>query len=256
MADFHGRFCWHELMTTDRPASTRFYGAVAGWGTRPGPVPGTDYTLLTVGDTPVGGMMDQPEECRRLGLPPNWLGYVAVDDVDATLALATELGAVQRVAPTDIPDVGRFAVFSDPQGAPLALLTPAQPSPGPCCPPGTAGTFGWNELWAADGDAAFAFYSRLFGWRKGEAKDMGAMGTYQMFALGDTTLGGMAAKPPSCPAPFWLYYVEVPDIDAAAAAIAANGGTVTLAPMAVPGGWIVQGRDPQGAMFALFGQRA
>jgi predicted enzyme related to lactoylglutathione lyase len=244
-------------MSTDCEAAKAFYAAAVGWGTQVGPVPGTDYTMFTAAARPVGGLMELPEECRQAGISPGWTGYVAVDDVDAAAALAVELGAVVRVPPTDIPSVGRFAIITDPQKARLALFRatgsgqdespPAQDMPG---------GVGWHELWAADGEAAFAFYSRLCGWQKAESMDTGTMGLYQMFSAGGTVLGGIVTKPPTVPVPLWFFYFNVGDIDAAAARVGEAGGHITNGPMAVPGGgWIVHATDPQGAMFALHGRR-
>ena len=85
---------------------------------------------------------------------------------------------------------------------------------------------------------------------------MGPMGTYQIFLAGDQPIGGMFNKPPAVPSPFWLYYVNVKSIDAATETVKGNGGQVINGPMEVPGGsWIVQCKDPQGAMFALVGPR-
>ena len=81
---------------------------------------------------------------------------------------------------------------------------------------------------------------------------MGEMGTYQLFVLGGEPAGGMMTRPPSVPCPYWGYYITVPGIESAAARIKASGGAVIMGPHQVPGGqWIVQGRDPQGAWFAL-----
>jgi predicted enzyme related to lactoylglutathione lyase len=86
--------------------------------------------------------------------------------------------------------------------------------------------------------------------------DMGAMGTYQIFSADGQMIGGMFTKPPAVPAPFWLYYFVVDAIDAAIERVKAGGGQILNGPMEVPGGdWIIQGRDPQGAMFALVGKR-
>ena len=150
--------------------------------------------------------------------------------------------------PSDIPDVGRFAVVADPQGATFMLMSPNGPDQPPA-PAGTPGHIGWHELYASDWKSAFDFYAGQFGWTKGEAMDMGEMGTYQL--LGDGT-GAMMDKPAAFPAPFWLFYFNVPSIDAAAATVAAEGGKVLMGPHEVPTGqWILQGQDPQGAMFAL-----
>ncbi len=85
---------------------------------------------------------------------------------------------------------------------------------------------------------------------------MGPMGTYQLFAAGGEAIGGMMTKPAQIPSPAWLFYFIVPEIDAAAARATDRGGQVLNGPMQVPGGgWIVQCTDPQGAMFALVGNR-
>ncbi len=101
MAVSQGRFVWYELMTTDTAAAKAFYGKVVGWGTQDGPVPGLAYTLFTAGEMPVGGLMDQPEDARKMGAPPSWIGYVAVDDVDATTERVKRLGGTVHVPPRE-----------------------------------------------------------------------------------------------------------------------------------------------------------
>src|SRR3546814_15651934 len=101
----------------------------------------------------------------------------------------------------------------------------------------------------------------MFGWAKGEAMDMGEMGSYQLFSQDGSTSfdgmsGGMMALPKEMPAPLWLFYFVVPDIDAATEKVKAGGGTVLNGPMEVTGGtWIIQATDPQRAMLALVGMR-
>jgi predicted enzyme related to lactoylglutathione lyase len=120
--------------------------------------------------------------------------------------------------------------------------------------PGVPGHTGWRELHAGDRERAFGFYSGLFGWTKAEALDMGPMGIYQLFATGGVPVGGMMTKTQAFPAPAWLYYFNVDDIEAAVVRVKDKGGQLLMGPHEVPGGaWIVQGRDPQGAMFALVG---
>src|SRR6516162_5496138 len=81
----HGKFFWYDIMTTDTKASEKFYADVVGWGARDSGVPGQQYTLLTVNGTPVAGLMPIPEDARKVGVPPSWMGYIAVDDVDRPL---------------------------------------------------------------------------------------------------------------------------------------------------------------------------
>ena len=245
-------FIWYELMTTDLDGAKAFYGDVVGWEGRPfgDAIP---YIVMSAGGAMAAGLMTLTEEVRNAGGRPGWFGYIHADDADAaTEGVRRGGGAVHR-EPADIPDVGRFSVVADPQGAMFMLLQPfrqdsAQPTPAPATP----GHVGWRELYAADWTASFEFYAGQFGWTKDEALDMGPMGTYQLFAAGGEAIGGMMDKPAQVPAPFWLFYFNVPAIDAAAARVGSGGGQVVNGPMQVPGGsWIVQCMDPQGAMFAL-----
>jgi predicted enzyme related to lactoylglutathione lyase len=257
MPTSHGQFCWYELMTTDAAAAAAFYKNVVGWSARDAGYADIKYTLFSVGDTQVAGMMTLPKEACDAGAGPGWMGYVAVDDADAYAQRVTKAGGTVHRAPADIPNVGRFCVVSDPQGAIIVLFKGAAGMSAPPSPMNTPGYAGWRELYALDGAAAFDFYSALFGWTKAEAIDLGPMGTYQLFAHGGETIGGMMTKPPNIPAPFWTYYFQVDGIEAAAARIKAGGGTVINGPMQVPGGsWIVQALDPQGAIFALVSPKA
>jgi uncharacterized protein len=251
----HGHFIWYELTTTDAEAAKAFYASVVGWGTRDASMPGAAYTLLTAGAASVGGLIGLPAEARRMGAQPRWTGYVGVDDVDATVARLKALGGAVYVPPTDVPDVSRFAIVADPQMATFALFKWLQPEDQPQTGAllKAPGHVGWHELAASNWQKAFAFYSALFGWTKVDA-DIGGIGTYQLFAAGGQTVGGMSTKPPSVPMTFWLYYFNVDNIEVAAERVKAGGGQVLEGPSEAPGGsWIARCVDPQGAMFALTG---
>lgn len=248
------RFVWHELMTSDDKAATAFYSAVLGWTTAVQPMPEGDYTLASAGGNQVAGLMKLTPDAVAAGAPLAWLGYVAVPDVDAKAAAAQAAGGTVCHPPTDIPGVGRFATIADPHGAVICLFKGSGSDEEPVSAEGTPGTVGWNELCADDLDAAWAFYSGLFGWAKDEAIDMGPMGVYQLFTPGPglPPTGGMMKRLPEMPAAFWAYYFNVPAIDAAVERVKAGGGQVINGPMEVPGGsWIINGIDPQGAMFSL-----
>jgi uncharacterized protein len=182
--------------------------------------------------------------------PPHWLVYVGTPNVDATCSQAQGLGAHVVKPPADSPNVGRFAVLSDPQGATFALFTPgAGPPPG--APPAQGG-FSWHELATTDVAAAVRFYGQLFGWAKGPGHDMGAMGVYQIFTHGGTQVGGMCNVQGPSTAPSWLSYVHVADASRAVAAAKGAGGRLLHGPMEVPGGsWIAMMMDPQGGAFAV-----
>jgi predicted enzyme related to lactoylglutathione lyase len=257
MSNSQGRFVWYELMTTDTGAAKKFYSSVVGWGSEDASVPGVEYTSFTADGVPVGGLMTQPDEVKKMGAPPNWSGYIAVDDVDAATARVKELGGKVHMPPRDIPNVGRFSVVADPQGAAFMLFRSSNPGQDQPADPTASGRIGWHELYATDWEKAFAFYSEMFGWQKDEAADLGPMGIYQLFAYDGRQVGGMFNKPPQVPVNFWLYYFNVGDIDAAADRVNKGGGKILMGPMEVPGGgmFIIQGMDPQGAMFALLGKR-
>jgi len=244
-AEVRGRFTWHELLTTDTAAAATFYAKVLPWRTQPSNMPG--YTIFMAGGAQVGGLMALPED--GAGTPAHWLVYVGTPSVDATVTQAQALGARLCKEATDIPNVGRFAVLADPQGATFAVFTPGSGTP-PAQP--AQGAFSWHELQTTDVGAALRFYGELFGWSKGVGHDMGAMGIYQLFDHGGTAVGGMCnTQGPSTP-PSWLSYVHVADSNRAVAAAKAAGGRLLHGPIEVPGGsWIALFLDPQGGAFAV-----
>ncbi|MBI3155840.1 MAG: VOC family protein [Burkholderiales bacterium] len=116
----HGAFSWSELMTADPAAAAAFYAELFGWKVEEMDMGTGPYRVLKIGDTSVGGIMDTPPGAA--GMPSAWGCYVTVDDVDATARRCAELGGKVLMAPTDIPQVGRFAVLQDPQGAVLNAI--------------------------------------------------------------------------------------------------------------------------------------
>ena len=103
MSENHGKFVWYELLTTDTAGAAKFYGEVIGWAAKDFGLPDLNYTLLSIGDDATAGLMELPEPLHAGGVKPGWTGYVAVDDVDATTALAERHGAKTCKAPEDIP---------------------------------------------------------------------------------------------------------------------------------------------------------
>jgi uncharacterized protein len=254
MSGSQSAFVWYELMSTDVAASKAFYGKVIGWNMQDMPMPDMTYTILEAGKTGIGGLMPLPKEAAAAGAKPGWVGYVYAADVDAAASKLKGLGGTIHVPPTDIPEVGRFAVVADPQGAVFNLFKPSQS--GERVPSTAPGDIGWRELHTTDWPKAFDFYNTMFGWAKGTSVDMGAMGTYQLFTIGGNDAGGMMNSPAAQGHPFWLFYFVVDDIDTAAERINQNGGKITMGPNSVPGGgWIIQGTDPQGVWFAVTGPK-
>jgi uncharacterized protein len=251
--DYPGCFVWYELMTTDAAAAAAFYSNVVGWGVQDASTPDLAYDLFTAGEVPVCGLMNLPEEGRRMGASPRWMGYIGVDDVEVMASRIQRLGGAVYVPPTNT-NIGLISVVADPQTVNFALvegLKPGRQQPGEL---GKPGRVGWHELLATNWEKAFAFYSELFGWRKADA-EIDQADTYRLFSCGGLTIGGMYTKRPGGPLPFWLLYFNVEEIDAAVERVKAGGGRVFEGPDELPGGsWIARCADPQGAAFALQGK--
>jgi predicted enzyme related to lactoylglutathione lyase len=244
-----GNFVWYDLLTSDPGAAIAFYEHVIGWSSRPMGAD-TGYTLFVSEQGPLGGAVQLPDQAKQMGAPPHWTSNVQVANVDATVAEAKRLGGRVYMEPSDYPNVGRLAIIADPQGAPINLFAPTREMRAHDAT--KPGEFVWHELLSADHEAAFAFYSKLFGWKKSSEFDMGAMGKYLLYGNGGPDLGGMFTKPKEVPVSVWIYYVHVSDLDAAFERAKGKGARVLNGPMEVPGGArIVQMADPQGAMFAL-----
>jgi predicted enzyme related to lactoylglutathione lyase/AcrR family transcriptional regulator len=250
-----GTFIWYELATSDGKAAAKFYGDVLGWKTQDMSGPGGEYTIVSAGPADVGGIWTMPRENAAAGAPSAWFAYIGVEGVDEFTKRVKAAGGTVKRAPEDIPGIGRFSVVTDPQGATFSLMTPSPREARPTVPPETPGHVAWRELHAGDGAAAWKFYSEFFGWTKGDSLDT-PMGVYQTFFADDAPMGGMMTKMPQSPAPFWLFYFNVPALDAAIARVKAAGGKLVNDPMQVPmGRWIAQCADPQGAMFALIASK-
>lgn len=248
-----GQFVWHDLMTPDPAAAQAFYSAVLGWELQRSNG-AMEYTMFVASGAPRGGFMMLPENLEQQGVPAHWLAYVGSEDVDESVRRAEGLGARVVVHPQDIPETGRFAVLRDPQGAAFAMYTSrtALLDSHEMAPLGDAS---WHELWTSDVNAAYTFYTQLFGWEGAGEFDMGEiMGPYRMFGRRGLPLGGMAKLGPDMDnvPPNWLPYFRVSDVHDIVKRVKSNGGSVIAGPMEVPGGDVVaQCMDPQQGAFAV-----
>ena len=112
---------WHELATRNSKVSNEFYCALLGWKSEVKPMDNMEYTLFLVDGKPIAGMMEMSSEWPD-DVPPHWMIYFAVDDCDSALNKAKKLGAQVCVPSTTVPDVGRFGVLCDPQGAVFSVI--------------------------------------------------------------------------------------------------------------------------------------
>jgi uncharacterized protein len=266
MTNKHGDFMWYELLTSDADAAGDFYGKVVGWTSTHSGQQEKDYRFFSSGDGSeikdfVGGYMAITPEMAQGGARPAWVGYIAVDDVDACAAAITKANGSVLMPAMDLEGVGRMAMVADPQGAPFYIMKGAseeashsfaatEPKVGHCA---------WNELATSDPEAAKAFYSAQFRWAEGGSMDMGPIGSYDFLKVGDDRAFNIGAVYPKVPEDLdshWLFYFRVPDIDQAVETVKANGGRILQEPIEIPdGGFSIVGYDPHGGAFGLVGSR-
>jgi predicted enzyme related to lactoylglutathione lyase len=237
-----GRFVWHENHSKDVEQAKSFYRELLGWEIevwKPGEM---DYAMIKVGEQTHGGFFAaQGDE------PSNWLGHVLVEDVDETARRTEAAGGKILFGPDDIPEIGRFAVIADPQGAVVSAFAPQGEAPP------TEGVFVWDELHTSDTAAAKSFYTEVFGWTTSDA-DMGGT-TYTIFKrAGDVDVGGCYPLDEGMQAPpHWLVYIGTEDVDATTARAKELGATVFVEPADIPNiGRFSVLQDPAGAAFGLY----
>lgn len=243
-----GTISWVDLATTDLEGAKAFYGGLFGWEAEDMAGPGGTYSLLRLDGAEVAGAFEQPADG---GVPAHWNTYVTVDDLDATMARARELGGTELMAAHDVEGAGRMSVLADPTGAAFAIWEPGGRigaelvnAPGALC---------WNDLGTDDPDAAGRFYGELFGWTMDDPREddptqhrsLRNAGTQNgsVYRQGEEEQG----VPPN-----WLPYFATADLDASIAKVGELGGQVVVLTLEVPAGRIAVATDPQGAPFGLF----
>jgi len=237
---------WVDLAAKDVDAAIKFYSGLFGWTTfNDGETP---YHIFQSGGEAVAGVMALTPEMGEM--PPVWSTYVNVEDADATIAAVTAAGGSVLQPPFEIPGDGRIAVIGDPAGAAICLfegnadngMKVMDENGSPC----------WFDCMSRDAAASEAFYKQVFGWTS-EAMDMGDM-TYTVFSNHGEWMCGLMAMPDEMPPmvpSFWQVNMVVPDADAAAEYVTANGGTITMPPDDTPFGRALAFTDPWGAPLSL-----
>lgn len=240
MAYRTGRFVWFELITPNVDDGVAFWTEATGLGVTEMAMGEMTYKMFTrEGKTQAGAAPPQ-----MAGVPPHWLSYVSVDDVDGKHAAVAKHGGSSIVPPMDIPNIGRFAIVADPEGAVFALFR------GTDGDEGGATAFAWNELWCRDPKTVLAFYAKVFGY--GQAEMPMPTGTYHLLKVGEESVAGVMASPDPKVPPMWLPYLAVDDADAVAARVRAQKGAVHAEPMSMEGvGRFAIVADRQGATLGV-----
>ncbi len=244
-----GKFVWFELVSRDAKKAQAFYGEVFGWKTQSFPMGNFSYDMILTGDTldtMIGGYAMPKSDKER----SHWLSYVSVEDVDAAANAAAANGGKILERPFDIPNVGRTARITDPQGAELCLFKRANGDP-PDVPKVPSGRWLWNELHTNDPAKALAFYEKVVGFSH-RAMDMGPGNTYYIISKGGMDRGGVTHHLQAGVPPHWLPYVAVDDADATIARAKKLGAKIPMPPEDIPGvGRLGVLEDPTGAVLAM-----
>jgi hypothetical protein len=251
----HGKMVWFELESSNPAKSTAFFNELLGWTTEPqaGAEGAAATELVKAGGKEVA--MVRKAEGKKA--KSRWVPFVSVPDVDgAVTAVEANKGKVVKPA-QDVPDVGRFAVVSDPNGAVFAVFKSAagdQPDGQP-----KAGEFIWAENLTKNKKAhasALAFYPTVVGYTntpmematgKKKKKD-----TYDMLSYGETPRAAVEQAKPASLGGRWLPWVAVDDVDAAVGGVKKLKGKVVVKPFDVPTvGRMAVVADPTGAALGL-----
>lgn len=241
-----GHPIWFDLMTSDAEAARGFYHAILGWDYDiSGPEMG-HYAMARTDQGMAAGIGQIPPGA---GFPPSWTVYFGVADAEAGTK-AIEVAGGSTLAPTmEVATFGRMAVCQDPTGAVFGLWQPADHTGAGVV--NEPGAMAWCEVNTRDAQRAAEFYTRVFGLRD---EPMEMQGTaYHMLHGADGPACGvlqMTAQWGDLP-PHWMTYFAVADVEAAKAAVEANGGEVPHGPFDTAYGRMIVARDPQGAVLSF-----
>lgn len=242
-----GKFVWRELSTNDVEGALRFYGELAGWSSKKVEMPNGAYYLLMNGEQQVGGLMAL---APGVDMPPYWMSYVSVADVDAAVGSAKDLGGEVVWGPLEVDDIGRMATVVDPRGGAISMMKATKGDPVRARSP-SLGEFCWEQLGSPELANARTFYGAVMGWKVMAFPG----GKLETFGVGPgpreqvaTLLAAEGDKPAG-----WLSFIVVDSLGPACARTVRLGGSVVSAETVVPGiGSYSVIRDPQGALLGLF----
>lgn len=245
-----GEFCWVDLVAHDMKAAIEYYKAVFGWeadvqDTHGGP----PYAMFKRKAENVGGIGQMSEEMKAQGIPPMWNSYINVNDIDAIVARATELGATVTVPVMQVMDAGKLAFIMDNVGASVAFWQPGQHCGASLV--NEVGCFCWNELATREPEKSRQFYSDLLGWNFDVNEN--SPSPYWMIKNDGRQNGGVIQMTEGWgeAPPHWAVYFTVADIDAFIDKHKSLGGTAHCEPFEMQVGRMAVVADPQGASFSV-----
>lgn len=217
-----GSFVWYELWTRDPPGALSRYARVLGWRRESMTLAGDEYPMLAhEGVLQVGVLPSDGSKPVHRG----WLGYMQVDDVDASAGRVARLGGAIVQPPYDLPEVGASAIVRDPHGAAFGLFRPRDPAPASTC-------VHWHELLSPQPEASLRFYCEAFGYR-GQTMQM-PDGPYHVLANEAGGHGGIMAVASGL-TPGWVPYLRVGGCDRVTSELAAEGMRAAVGPLDLEG---------------------
>jgi hypothetical protein len=261
--------CWIDTSQPDPEAAAGFYSALFGWECADAMPPGSEgkYFIARIRGGDVAALGSIPQGAPQVA---TWNTYVWVQSADETAAKVGDAGGTVVMAPFDVMDAGRMAVFADPEGA-VFLVWQANQHKGAQIV-NEAGALNFNGLNTRDADGAQAFYGAVFGWQTltlpgggktwtlpgygdhleertpGLRKMISDVGGPEGFADVVASINPIADDQPDVPA-HWSVTFGVDDADATAAKAAELGGKVLVAPFDAPWSRLTVIADPEGATF-------
>jgi hypothetical protein len=245
----NGTPSWVEIGTTDVAGAEKFYSGILGWEADHQPMgEGMVYSMQTIGGKNAAAVYDQREDQKAAGMPPMWLTYITVDDVDATTAKVGPAGGSVMQEPFDVFEAGRMSIIADPAGGIIGLWQ-AKDHIGSQLS-GEHGAISWNEYMSSGTDKSKAFFEAVLGVTF--FADPG-MGGYSMMMVDGAPVAGVIQRSEQMPelANPWLVYFAVDDCDAAFAKATSTGAAVVVPPMDIPPGRFSILKDPQEAEFGV-----
>jgi predicted enzyme related to lactoylglutathione lyase len=239
----HGVPSWVDIATSDSQAALGFYSELFGWEGHDMGEEGGHYTIVSKGGKQVAAVSPAQDEGA-----PRWTTYINVFDADAVAEKAEQAGGTVIVAPMDVGDAGRMAIFKDTTGAFIAAWQPGEHIGAHLV--NEEGAFIWSELSSSEPGKSKAFYSAVFDWEWGGSDE------YAEAKVAGRTIGGVMSRSPEIPADvpdFWLVYFGAGDVDSDAEKATGLGASVIVGPADIPdAGRFAVLTDPQGATFAIF----
>jgi len=246
--DTNNRIAWIDLSSSDAAASRDFYSKLFGWEIEVTQDPQYGgYGMARQGGEDVAGIGPAQDP----NAPTAWSLYFGSDDLDALGKKVTDAGGAVVMAPFDVGDQGRMAVFQDPtgaffsgwQGQRMGTFRTGQPN-----------TYGWAEVNARGIGDAVKFYSTVFGWHNHEQPMGDGVPPYNELHVGDDAVAGAWEMSPEIPADvpsYWQVYFKVDDVDDTFNRAVDLGASAMVPPSDYPGGRFAILVDPQGASFAV-----